>query len=249
MDAEEYEKMAAVEDGMWWYRALRANLQAVAGLEAGGPAGTPVRLLDAGCGTGGTLRHLRGQVPDAVLVGLDFDRGACALARAKGGCPVATGSIDALPFRPQSFDVILSADVLCHAGVDQETALSELHRCLKPGGRLILNLPAYEWLKSVHDARVHTARRYDRAGVARLLDRHGFGQIRATYWNMLLFPLMVLRRKVFKPARPVSDVMVYPPFLERLFNAILGAETRLLSAGWRLPFGGSVLVSAVKHAL
>jgi SAM-dependent methyltransferase len=240
MDAAEYDKMAAVEDAMWWYRGLRANLLALAGEGRAGEL-----LLDAGCGTGGTLRHLRAAAPRVSLVGMDYDGRACARARAKSGCPVAAGSIDALPFASRAFDVILSADVLCHRDVDEPAALAELHRCLKPGGRLILNLPAYGWLRSVHDARVHTARRYTARGLARLLGRHGFGDIRSTYWNTLLFPVMVLRRKLLKGAS--SDVMVYPAPLERLFRALLGLETRALAAGWGLPFGGSVLVRAVKH--
>jgi SAM-dependent methyltransferase len=240
MDAEEYRKMAAVEDAMWWYRGLRANLQALAGAPGAGAA-----LLDAGCGTGGTLRHLGVAAPGMRLYGMDYDRQACVLARSKCDCPIAAGSIDALPFATGAFDVILSADVLCHRSVDEPAALAELHRCLKPGGRLILNLPAYDWLTSVHDARVHTARRYTARGVARLLGRHGFGDVRATYWNTLLFPLMVLRRKLFRGAS--SDVMLYPAPVERLFRALLGLETAALAAGWGLPFGGSVLVRAVKH--
>jgi len=246
MEADEYEKMAAVEDAMWWYGGLRANLAVLAELgRPGAVAGGA--LLDAGCGTGGTLRHLRAAAPGLSLFGMDFDRRACVLARAKSGCPIAAGSIDALPFRPHAFDVILSADVLSHRGVDQDAALAELHRCLKPGGRLVLNLPAYGWLSSTHDVRVHTARRYTASAVACLLGRHGFGEIRATYWNMLLFPLMVLRRKLLKPARGGSDVMQYPAPVERLFRALLRLETMAVSAGWALPFGGSVLVRAVKH--
>jgi SAM-dependent methyltransferase len=245
MDAEEYAKMAAVEDAMWWYGGLRANLQALAGVARAGE-----RLLDAGCGTGGTLRHLGRHLGAAAagvsLVGMDFDRQACGLARAKAGCPIVAGSIDALPFASHAFDVILSADVLCHRSVDEAAALAELNRCLKPGGRLILNLPAYDWLASVHDARVHTARRYTASRLARLLGRAGFGEIRSTYWNTLLFPLMVLRRKLFRGGS--SDVMVYPAPLELMFRALLRLETWALSAGWALPFGGSVLVRAVKHA-
>jgi SAM-dependent methyltransferase len=250
MEAEEYQKMAAVEDAMWWYGGLRANLAVLAGLGRPGAAAGAVAggaLLDAGCGTGGTLRHLRMLAPGLTLVGMDFDRRACALAHDKSGCPIAAGSIDALPFPSHAFDVILSADVLCHRGVDQEAALAELHRCLKPGGRLVLNLPAYGWLKSSHDARVHTARRYTAAAMTGLLGRHGFGEVRATYWNMLLFPLMVLRRKLLRPARGGSDVMLYPAPVERLFRALLRLETMAVAAGWGLPFGGSVLVRAVKH--
>ena len=244
MDAEQYRKMAAVEDAMWWYRGLRANLQTLAGAAHAGAT-----VLDAGCGTGGTLSHLRVTAPGARLYGLDYDGQACALAHAKCGCPITAGSIDALPFAADAFDVIVSADVLCHRSVDEPAALAELHRCLKPGGRLILNLPAYGWLASVHDARVHTARRYTARGLARLLGRHGFDDIRATYWNTLLFPLMVLRRKLFRGRS--SDVMLYPAPIEFLFRKLLGIEARVmaaaLAAGWGLPFGGSVLVRAVKH--
>jgi SAM-dependent methyltransferase len=251
MDAEEYQKMAAVEDAMWWYGGLRANLAVLAGLgrsqrDRARPAQGEA-LLDAGCGTGGTLRHLRAVAPELTLVGMDFDRRACVLARAKSGCPIAAGSIDALPFPSHAFDVILSADVLSHRGVDQDAALAELHRCLKPAGRLVLNLPAYGWLKSSHDARVHNDRRYTASGVTGLLGRHGFTEIRATYWNMLLFPLMVLRRKLLKPARGTSDVTLYPAPVELLFRALVRLETMAVSAGLALPFGGSVLVRAVKH--
>jgi ubiquinone/menaquinone biosynthesis C-methylase UbiE len=240
MDAVEYEKMAAVEDAMWWYGGLRANLATVAEL------GTGAVLLDAGCGTGGTLRVLRASAPAATLVGMDFDRTACTLARTKSGCAITAGSIDKLPFPSAAFDVILSADVLCHTSVDQDAALAELVRCLKPGGRLILNLPAYDWMKSVHDERVHTARRYTARGITQLLGRHGFAQVRATYWNTLLFPVMVLRRKLLKGGS--SDVMLYPAPIELLFRAILRLETWALGAGLTLPFGGSVLVKATKHA-
>ena len=240
MDSEEYAKMAAVEDAMWWYRGLRANLQALAGAARAGE-----RLLDAGCGTGGTLRHLKTAAPQVSFVGLEFDDRACAVARAKAGCPIVAGSIDALPFASRAFDVILSADVLCHRNVDEAAALAELNRCLKPGGRLVLNLPAYDWLASIHDARVHNARRYTARGLARRLGRAGFGEIRSTYWNTLLFPLMVVRRLVWRGNS--SDVMRYPAPLEAAFRALVGLETRAVAAGWGLPFGGSLLVRAVKH--
>src|SRR5579871_5585824 len=240
MDAEEYAKMAAVEDAMWWYRGLRANLLALVGAARAGD-----RLLDAGCGTGGTLRHLKDAAPAMNFVGLEFDDRACAVARAKSGCAIVAGSVDALPFANRAFDVILSADVLCHRNVDEAAALAELARCLKPGGRLVLNLPAYDWLASTHDQRVHNVRRYTARGLARLLGRAGFGEIRSTYWNTLLFPLMVVRRLLWRGGS--SDVMRYPVPLELLFRALVGLETRALAAGLGLPFGGSVLVRAVKH--
>ena len=109
------------------------------------PAGT---LLDAGCGTGGLLARLSAALPDRAAIGLDADHFACERARAKSGRPVCAGSVNALPFADGAFGAIVSADVLCHAGVDERAALAQFHRVLCEHGVLILNLPAYSWLMS-----------------------------------------------------------------------------------------------------
>ena len=236
MESEQYRKMAAVEDAMWWYRALRANLLALLGRPR-------TLVLDAGCGTGGMLASLRAAGIPAV--GLELDAEAARLARAKGGSAVVVGSVAALPFAGGAFDAVLSADVLCHGGVDEAEALAEMRRCLKPGGALLLNLPAYGWMLSEHDRRVHNVRRYTRGGLQRVLAAAGFAEIRATYWNTLLWPLMVLRRKLL-PAED-SDVRPFPGPLDRLFRLLTGLETSWLRCGGSLPFGGSVLIKAVKH--
>jgi len=236
----EYVRLAAAEERMWWFRGLHANLLAAL---AAAPA--PRRLLDAGCGTGGLLARLAAALPETVLVGLELDAGAAALARGKGRFLLAVGSIDRPPFAAESFDAVLSADVLCHRGVDEARALAGLRRCLRPGGLLVLNLPAHRWLYSAHDAAVDNARRYGRAELRRLLAAAGFARIRARHWNSFLFPLMVLRRKLWRRAGG-SEVELLPAPAERAFGAVLALERRLLRAGLSLPFGGSILVTAVK---
>ena len=231
MERGEYERLAAVEDRMWWMRALRRNLRAAAAPFAGTPG---ARLLDAGCGAGGLLTSLA----HGASFGLDRDGFACRLAHGKARKPIAQGSVDALPFRDGAFAVIVSADVLCHRGVDVERALGETYRCLRPGGALIVNLPAYPWLYSAHDRAVDNARRYRRGEVRQLMAGVGFGRIRTTYWNMLLFPLMVARRLL--PGGG-SEVGLLPAPLERLFDAVASFESALLRSGLRLPFGGSIL--------
>jgi hypothetical protein len=115
-----------------------------------------------------------------------------------------------------------------------------------PGGALIVNVPAYQWMSSFHDRQVHGARRFDRPGLRALLARHGFADIRVGYWNSLLFPLMVLRRKLAPSPSQASDVTYFPRVLERVFGAIMALEAGAMRAGVRFPFGGSVIAVATR---
>jgi SAM-dependent methyltransferase len=245
MEQTEYERMAAVEDRMWWYRglhALAAGTYARARRGSCGATGMPA--LDAGCGTGGLLKKLGAVAPDAALVGLDFAPAAASAARAKSARPITVGSVDVLPFRDRSFAAMFSMDVLCHRGVDQARALAEAHRCLAAGGVLILNFPAYRWMLSKHDERVHNARRYTRPEVMAMLRNAGFPSVWASYWNTFLFPLMVLKRKL--AGGDDSDVRPFPAPLEHLFRSVLAVERGLIRLGVRFPFGGSIFAVAVK---
>jgi hypothetical protein len=110
---------------------------------------------------------------------------------------------------------------------------------------LILNLPAYRWLMSRHDAAVYNARRYTRGEVVRLLREAGFRPIFAGYWNMILFPLMVLTRKLL-PAGSGGDVKLQSRLVETMCRVATALERGLMRAGIRLPFGGSVIAVATK---
>lgn len=244
MEPIEYERMHAVEDRMWWFRGLHANALAAwnAAFRETPPPGP---TLDAGCGTGGLLTRFAAAHPDAPALGLDVDPRAADLARRKSGAAVTLGSVNELPFEDASLAAIFSMDVLCHRAVDPAAALREAARCLMPGGTLILNLPAYPWLLSAHDAQVHNARRFTRPQVRALLRATGFAQARVGYWNMGLFPLMVLRRKLL-PSDAGSDVQLYPAPVEALFRAVLAVERAIMRLGIDLPFGGSVLAVARK---
>lgn len=232
--------MDAVEDRMWWYRAMHAR--AVAALRAL-PRGAAV--LDAGCGTGGFLARLGAARPDLALHGLEYDPGAARRAAAKASALVAAGTVNALPFGDGRFDALASLDVLCHRAVDQDAALAEFHRVLRPGGVLLLNLPAHEWLRSAHDARVHTARRYARAALRAALEGAGFAAVDARHWNSLLLPLMAVQRKLLaRKDDAASDVTEYPPWLDRALFAATEAERGLSGIGLRFPAGGSVMAVA-----
>jgi SAM-dependent methyltransferase len=242
LERAEYDKLDYAEDRLWWFVALHANLLMLCAKAI--PQGADARVLDAGCGTGGLLARFAGSDPGRTVIGLDADRFACARAAEKSGRPVCAGSVNALPFADAAFAAVISADVLCHRDVDDLRALAEFHRCLAGNGILILNLPAYRWLMSRHDAAVYNARRYTQARVLTLLRAAGFRPLFAGYWNMLLFPLMVATRKLL-PGRG-SDVKPQPRLLDAIFRAATTVERGLLRAGMGLPFGGSILMVAAK---
>lgn len=235
METPEYDLMDAAEESMWWYRALhRRLLDALEGVQGS--------VLDAGCGTGGFLARLKRDRADLTAVGVDAFAPAAKRAAAKSGCQTRCASLEALPFENNTFDAVVSADVLCHQSLDPERALAEIARVLRPGGRLILNLPAHEWLRSRHDVRVHTARRSSARDLSRLLAGCGYTQVRAAHWNSLLLPLMVVERKVLASGpNGRSDVMPFHPWVDRLFFGVTEIERRL--PRW-FPAGGSVMATA-----
>nr|WP_255575179.1 class I SAM-dependent methyltransferase [Caldovatus aquaticus] len=236
--------MDAVEDRMWWYRAVHARVIDALARRPGDPARP---LLDAGCGTGGLLRRLAAALGGRPLVGLEYQEFAARRARAKSGAVVVTGDVNALPFPDGAFGAAVSVDVLCHRLVSPERGLAELRRVLAPGGTLVLNLPAFEWLKSAHDRRVHNARRTTARAARAALAAAGFARIEARYWNALLLPLMIVQRKLLAVREEAaSDVAPYPPWLDRMLHGVTSLERRLAALGLRYPAGGSVLLVATR---
>jgi SAM-dependent methyltransferase len=234
MELAEYALMDAAEDHMWWYRALhRRLLDALAGIDGA--------VLDAGCGTGGLLARLRAERPDLRTVGVEWAERASARAAAKSGAPVARGSVNALPFADACFDAAIAADLLCHGGVEPAPALAELRRVLRPGGILLVNMPAYTWLLSAHDRQVHNARRCSARRLSAMLRDARFVCVRVGYWNSLLLPLMVVQRKLLASRAGASDVAPFPPWLDAMLHAVTEIERRL---PFGLPAGGSVLATA-----
>lgn len=244
MERDEYAIMFRVEDNHWWYTGLRTMLD-IAWRKAG--LHDISRILDAGCGTGANLAHLGSR---GASIGVDFSRDAIRLCRDRGLSKTIVASVTALPFAAGSIDTAISCDVLCHRSIhDPNIPLREIANALKPGGVLLLNLPAYQWLYSSHDMHVHTARRFTRRQVQRMLTNAGFENVYATYWNSLLFPLIVIARlwRKVRP-RPTSDLDGNSgDSANPLFSILLAVERALLRYT-PLPFGLSVHCVARKRA-
>ncbi len=241
MEESEYRKLAQVEDRMWYFRGLHG----LAERALGGALGAAAQILDAGCGTGGLIRRLGPAHPGWAWTGIDLSPVACALARERTTADIRLGSVTELPFGERSFDAVVSCDVLYHVE-DDGAALREAARVLRPGGLIVVNVPAYRWLWSYHDRAVHSVRRYGRMELAAKLGRAGFSQLRTGPWNTILFPWVVLRRKLLPAPRGGSDVRTYPAAVEAVARAALALEGCWTATGLRLPYGSSIFATARK---
>jgi SAM-dependent methyltransferase len=238
MELQEYTAMARLESTLWWFRSLHDKvINAIGQLGERNVKGT---LLDAGCGTGGLLAQLELAYPSWSFYGLDSSGYALDFAKKKSRSTISQGSVTNMPYSSTYFDVVVSLDVMYHRQVDPQHMLVECARILRPGGLLILNLPAYEWLRSYHDEHVQTARRYTLSSLATTLAGHPFRRLYATYWNAALFLPLVIKRKLLPTKHESSDVSEIAPWLNRLFYAVMSFENRLIRLRIRLPFGSSV---------
>jgi SAM-dependent methyltransferase len=236
MNLEEYARMFEAEETQWWYVGMRAISFALLG--AAGPEAAGRRILDAGCGTGNNLRHLSAR---GLAVGIDISEEALRFCRTRG-VVAARGSLLSLPFPDASFDWVTSFDVLYHRWVtDDRAAARELVRVMRPGGLLLVRVPALRGLWGAHDEAVHSRHRYTRPEVKALLEEAGLRVEHATYANSLLLPLVAARRWLDRlTGRQGSDVGFLPAPLEWLFRSALLVEARLLRHV-SLPLGASVV--------
>lgn len=246
MNEPEYRRMFEAEDRHWWYRTLRDL--AVRYVRAEFHRRGPLRIFDAGCGTGGTMARL---APFGQVEGCDRAPAALAACRQRGQTGARAADLTELELPAEHYDAITVLDVLYHQWLtDEADLLRRLYGALRPGGLLLVNEVAFESLRSPHDEAVMTRHRYRRPELRCLLEAAGFRIERITYRLALLFlPIALvraLRRRAVPRAAgdlPASDVWLPPAPL----NAMLGLVGRVDNALVRttgLPFGTSVFAIA-----
>lgn len=247
MKEGEYEVLYRLEDVHWWYlghRYLYALL-----LDAHCPEAARGRVLDAGCGTGGFTRWLRGRYHPRRLVALDANPVALERCGERGLEELICCSVECLPFSDASFDLVISLNVLYHREVsDDLAALGEMTRVLVPGGHLLLNLPALGLLHGSHDLAVGGARRYNRSQILVMLHAVGLRPVKITYFVFTLLPAIAFRRLLTRKVREEeasSDLNLPPALVNRTLTWLLEWEGRV-AAGPGLPLGSSLTALARK---
>jgi SAM-dependent methyltransferase len=242
MRPEEYGVMFRVEKTHWWYQALHRLIFQT--LESELPDWHDKEILDAGCGTGSILKQLGNPGKN---VGVDLAPEAISFCRQRGLTNVQQADICALPFVSASFDAVVCSSVLYHRWVkDPAVAVRELHRVLRPGGLLLLNVPALRFLHSAHDQAVMTAHRFKKSEIRQLLRDNGFAIRRLTYWTTLLFPLAVIARTLGGSSTGRDFQSAADSLPHRLFKQIMAVELRLLKRT-SLPIGVALLAAASRQ--
>lgn len=242
MDREQYEILFQSEERHWWYLGMQRAVGSL--LSRYLDRGRDLRILDAGCGTGGMLMYLR---RFGSVVGVDVAEDAIALCRRRDLSQIARASVERLPFGNESFHLIVSFDVIYHrAVVNDRLALDEFHRVLKPGGLLVVRVPAYDWLRGTHDVAVHTRHRYTRRELGGKLHDSGFRIRKLSHVNSLLFPLAAAKRLLEGAGwSSRADLDLPSPFVNRLLMQVLHLEAAVLPL-LSFPWGLSVLAVASK---
>lgn len=189
MDRTAYSSMSAQEADHWWFVARRTIISTL--IDKHVQFGADPEILEAGCGTGGNLAMLSAY---GRLDAFEYDADAQALAVARGCGEIGHGALpDDIGFGDKVYDLVALLDVLEHID-DDVGSLAALGERLKPGGSLLLTVPAVPWLWSNHDVLHHHKRRYTRESLENVVAQSGLKNKAAGYFNSLLFPLALAQR-------------------------------------------------------
>jgi SAM-dependent methyltransferase len=237
MDAAEFQTMIEVDDRHWWYRGRRRIVTGAIERLAPPPG---ARILDVGCGSGRMLDELARW---GSVSGLDAEHAGVAAARSRGHEDVRLGVAEELPWPDGAFDLVTCLDVIEHTPDDGRT-LAELRRVTRPGGHLLVTVPAHPRLWSSHDVASRHYRRYTRRSLRSALCSAGWQPLVQTGFNVILLaPIALVRwaERLRRGERSASDLQLTPGPLGRLLELPLRAEAALLQRGVTLPTGVSIL--------
>jgi SAM-dependent methyltransferase len=241
MERVVYDRMAELDERHWWYRARREILAALIAREI--RLGGGARILEIGCGTGHNLEMLErfGRAD-----GIEIDPAARAVAEARLGRPIGSSPLPELTgVEDGAYDLIAILDVLEHVEEDR-AALESIARKLRPGGRILIAVPAHPWMWSAHDEVNHHKRRYTKKTLKAVIGAAGLRIEKLSWFNSLLFPLAAAARLAGRvTGKEDSDDKLPPKPVNSLFEAIFGLERYLVG---RVPLPPGVSLVAIVSA-
>ena len=248
MHIEAFEQYAALERTHWWFRARRRVYFSLLHRHFG--HARPRSALEIGSGVGGFLKGLSNFAEHVQF--LDVDARLVAHCSQRGFAGGAVGDVVALPYADRSFDLVCAFDVLQHIR-SEDRALAEIRRVLRPGGLMILTVPAYSWLFADVHRTSGRKRRYTRSGLKHVLVDGGFKVERNTHTNIILFPFMACAAMAFRALELTGLVSIHPGlrklstwiprWLDRMLYRVFAAELTF-SSRFDLPFGHSIAAIA-----
>jgi SAM-dependent methyltransferase len=243
MDRQIYNRMREIERAHWWFAARR---EIIADQLEALKLPADARILEVGCGTGGNLEMLGrfGQVS-----AVEPDEESIRYAGERTAVKVLPGFLpDGLPSFEEQFDLVAAFDVIEHVN-DDGASVQALANLLRPGGRFIATVPAYQWMWSRHDELHHHKRRYGLQAFRRLFDDAGLRVRKATHFNALLFPLIGGVRIAKNLARIDNgeDDAMPSALVNGMLHRLFGSEKGILRHA-DLPFGVSILLIAERPA-
>ena len=233
--------MYEVEKSYWWFAGKRDIIRAV----LAGLGGADRRILDIGCGCGLNTVNLN---RFGLTFPLDISEKALCFCRERGLKRLVRSGVKPLPFKDNSFELIVASDLIEHLD-DDSSALKEFYRVLKKKGIILLTVPAHPFLYSYHDRALGHKRRYKRSELEKKVKESGFFIERLTCFNMFLLPLAFLVRRFKSTKTDTKDKSDFftklPCLLNILFFAFLKLESFCIKT-FNLPFGVSILILGKK---
>ncbi len=242
MDTAEYKNIFESEDSHFYYQAVH-NLILKLIDKFADTANQKPEILEAGCGTG-LLSVKMGNIGNVSAIDMHDEALKFSRMRGVNSCKA---SVEALPFPDDSFDIVTSVDVIYHRNVqDDSQALREFRRVLKPGGTLVMRVPARQELHSTHDETVWTSRRYRSGQLRSKLEQAGLHPLLVSYCHSILYPPAFLKAKLEKAlgSKPHSGVSKTSASVNELLIKLLAAETNMIASGMTMPIGLGLIAVA-----